>query len=84
MCEGGPSEVQKCHWCALVLCTSMALVGFFSVAVFSPHVFRPKLDVILRLEHERAVLVGSILGGLFIFSFCLSGFIYYLKETKKT
>lgn len=57
---------------------------FSMLQYFLPHVFRPKLDVILRLERERAVLLGSVLGGLFIFFFCLSGFIYYLKETKKT
>lgn len=46
----------------------------------------PELDVILRLEYERDVLVGSVLGCYSFFCvvfFFLSGFTYYLRETKK-
>lgn len=56
----------------LLLLHTSGIGVFLNVAVFLPHIFRPKLHVILRLEHGRAVLVRSVLGGLFIFSFCPS------------
>jgi len=56
--------------------------GIFYFALSVPKVFIPKLDVILRLEKESTVLVGSILGG-YLFSLFLSPGFYLLLEGDK-
>lgn len=72
MHEVRPSEVQNRHHSLFV---PVALVDFFVVSV--PQVFIPELIVLLRLEYERACLVGGILRGC-LFSFIFLSLRFYL------